>query len=596
MGTAGDKAALRLNDLTVLTDSDEPIVEGVSLEVGSGQVLGVVGESGSGKTTVALSLLGYARSGMKIAGGSLEISGQRADLLDRGAMRPLRGQVVSYVPQDPSASLNPALRIRSAIGDVLRAHSKEAARDDAVLASLERVRLPATDEFAHRYPHQLSGGQQQRVTIASSTICEPPVVVLDEPTTGLDVVTQAAMLRELKRLQRERGLSMIYVSHDLAVVAEIADRVAVMYGGRIVEEGLAAGVLAAPRHPYTRGLVGSIPDHAVPRLPHGMQGAPLEGGEARPPGCLFAPRCPQRIARCEEARPPLEPVDAGHVVACIEHERTPPVDYGEALTAQKIEAADLLVVDGLRATHGSGPNTVVAANDIGFRVRAGECLALVGESGSGKSTIARCVAGLHVPAAGRIVFDGADVPGKARDRSRETRRRIQLIFQNPYASLNPRHRVEESVARPSQVLRGLSVKQSLAESVKLLELVHLPSRVGRRFPAELSGGERQRVAIARALAAGPDLIICDEITSALDVSVQATVLELLAELRQDRDLSLLFITHDLGVVAAIADSVLVLQSGCLRERGPTARILREPGHEYTKQLLDSAPRLAHAAA
>jgi peptide/nickel transport system ATP-binding protein len=585
-----ESAVLSVEDLRVELRSGEAIVEDVRLAVRPGEILGLVGESGSGKTTTALALLGYARPGVRIAHGEVVVAGKTVSGRDEVAARRLRGRLVSYVPQDPGNALNPALRIGRAVRDMLDEHAAER-EVGSVSSAFAAVHLPATAEFERRYPHQLSGGQQQRVTIAIALVCEPPLVVLDEPTTGLDVVTQARVLDEVDRLRRERGLAMVYVSHDLAVVAQVADRIAVMYAGRVVEEGPSSAVLAEPRHPYTRGLVASIPDHVAPRRLHGMPGVAVGVGE-RPPGCAFSPRCPQRAARCETERPALEPAGEGRSVRCFEWTRTPPLELAERAQPRVDSGGDpLLAVDGLRAVYGR-INPVVAVEDVSFLLAPGGCVALVGESGSGKSTIARCVAGLHVPAAGQVALAGEPLPARARDRPREARRRIQIVFQNPYDSLNPRHRVGDAIARPARVLRDLAREDAEAEVGELLERVRLPARLARRFPGELSGGERQRVAIARALAARPDLLVCDEITSALDVSVQAAVLELLAELRAELGLALLFISHDLGVVATVADTVLVLEAGRVCEEGPVGAILADPQHPYTQRLIEAAPRLS----
>ena len=376
----------------------------------------------------------------------------------------------------------------------------------------------------------------------------PPVVVLDEPTTGLDVVTQARVLDELLRLRDEEGVGMLYVTHNLAVVARIADHIAVMYAGRIVEQGPAGTVLRHPSHPYTRGLLASIPDHAMPRRLEPMGGVVAGVGE-RPPGCAFAPRCGQRRPHCDREVPPLEPVAPGHEVRCFEWRRTPELRFERGDLAGErsgSEPVPVLDVSGLRAEHRSRGGVVVAAKDVSMVLHRGECVALVGESGSGKTTIARAIAGLHPPAAGSIRLDGEPLSDHARDRSVEQRRRVQIIFQNPGDALNPRHSVHTTIARPLHVLRALPRGAAGSEVARLLEQVRLPQRVADRYPGELSGGERQRVGIARALAAGPDVVICDEITSALDVSVQAAVLKLLGDLRDELGLSMLFVTHDLG--------------------------------------------------
>ena len=577
---------LRVEGLSVELDSGEPIVEDVSLELRPGEVLGLVGESGSGKTTTALALLGFARRGARIAGGTVEIDGKPLTGRGEGVARALRGRLVSYVAQDPGAALNPSLRVGDLIGDMLQAHGGDGGLVAGALAS---VHLPADAEFSRRFPHQLSGGQQQRVAIATALVCEPRVIVLDEPTTGLDVVTQGRILEEIDRLRRERSVAVVYVSHDLAVVATIADRIAVMYAGQVVEEGPTAAVVARPRHPYTRGLLASVPDVGQPRRIESIPGVAVGVGE-RPSGCAFAPRCPQKPERAEHEVPPLEPIGEGRRVRCFAWRETPRLAVEELPVPPAAErAVPLLAVEGLRAEYGR----LVAVEGVSFELARSECLALVGESGSGKSTIARCVAGLHAPAAGRVLLDGGALAPRAAKRPRAARRRIQIVFQNPNDSLNPRHRVGDAIARPARILRDLPAREARDEVARLLERVRLPARLAERYPGELSGGERQRVAIARALSAQPDLIVCDEITSALDVSVQAAVLELLAELRTELQLALLFITHDLGVVASVADRVLVLEHGVVCDTGAVDAILRRPEHEYTQRLVAAAPRLPH---
>ena len=585
------ETAVTVADLRIETLSGLPVINGVSFEVPPGQVLGLVGESGSGKTTTALAVLGFVRPGMRFAGGRVTIAGEMMDLADQSAARQLRGRLVSLVPQDPGASLNPSLRIRDAIGDMLRGGQDRRTIRNSVRVALERVNLPAGDDFARRYPHQLSGGQQQRTLITMAFISEPPLIVLDEPTTGLDVITQALVLDEIRRLHRERSTAMLYVSHDLSVVAAIADRVAVMYGGQIVEEGPTAQLLTHPLHPYTRGLVASIPDHVVPRQLHGIPGVAV-GVSDRPPGCPFEPRCPQRQPRCSQTLPASETVAERRSVRCFEWRSTPPLEAAQPpVRFGRAREIPVLVVERLKAVHRSRGRAIVAAHDVSFVVHPGESLALVGESGSGKTTIARCIAGLHRPSGGQISLHGETVAPRAQDRSRETRRRCQIVFQNPYDSLNPRRRIGDQISWSAQVLRELSPREARSEAARLMELVRLPTGLLEQFPRELSGGERQRVAIARAVVAQPDILICDEITSELDVSVQAAVIDLLFDLRATLELAVLFISHDLGLVASIADRVIVLENGLLCEQGSIDDVLRNPAHEYTQRLLAAAPRL-----
>jgi peptide/nickel transport system ATP-binding protein len=589
--TAGSAPLVVVSDLCVELTSGRPVVQDVSLSIAAGETLGIAGESGSGKTTTGLALLGYARAGMRIASGTVTLGGLPVAYSDERMARRMRGRVISHVPQDPATSLNPSLRIGGFIRDMLAERARAAEADTAVLSALASVQLPATRDFARRFPHQLSGGQQQRVLIASALVQGPQVVVLDEPTTGLDVITQARVLDEIAHLRSERSIAMVYVSHDLAVISRLADRIAVMYAGRIVEEGPTDAVLARPRHPYTRGLVAAIPDHALPKQLVGIGGVAV-GLDDRPTGCAFAPRCRQRVGRCERDMPELAAVGHQRVVRCFEAERTPQLDHGEPLTARvSTEPRPLLSVERLTAVHRGHREPVVAASEVSFTVARSECVALVGESGSGKTTIARAIAGLHPPASGRITLDGQPLASSAKRRPRDIRRRCQMIFQNPYESLNPRRAVGEQIARPARILLGLSRADADAKAAALLERVRLPARLVHTYPSELSGGERQRVAIARALAADPEVVICDEITSALDVSVQAAVIGLLGEIRTELDVALLFITHNLGVVASIGDRVLVLEHGRIVEEGAVSRVFAEPQHAYTRELLEAAPSL-----
>jgi peptide/nickel transport system ATP-binding protein len=589
---------VRVDGLSLALRSGEPVIEDVSFALRAGEILGLVGESGSGKTTTALALLGFTRPGVVWRGGTVEVGGEQVGGRDERALRSLRGRVVSYVPQDPGGALNPSLRVGDAILDVLRAHREGEGSLESVHLALERVELGADARFMRRYPHQLSGGQQQRVAIAMACVCEPPVAVLDEPTTGLDVLTQDRILEELDRLRREQGMAMVYVSHDLAVVARMADRIVVMYAGRIVESGAAADVIERPRHPYTRALVAAIPDFRHPRSLRGIPGVSVGVGEW-PAGCAFAARCEHAAKLCEQSVPELAEAAAGHAVRCCRaHELALSGRALEGLRARSSPeaGAPLLEVTGLEARYRSARTAGPAVGGVSFAIEPGRCVALVGESGSGKTTVGRCIAGLHRPSAGQIYFAGTALAADAGARPLDARRRIQIVFQNPFESLNPRHQVRASISRPLRVLRGLSRREADERVGELLERVRLPKRLGDRFPVELSGGERQRVAIARALAAEPDLLICDEVTSALDVSVQAAVLELLQELQRELGLSMLFITHNLGVVACIADSVLVMDAGTLCESGPVAQVLESPSHEYTKRLLSAAPTLSDAVA
>jgi peptide/nickel transport system ATP-binding protein len=582
---------LEVVDLRVETATGVPVVEEVSFALDAGEVLGLVGESGSGKTTVALALLGYARAGLRIASGEVRVGDRDLLRLSEQDLRRLRGRLVSYVPQDAAKSLNPSIRVGDLVEELIDLHLPERSSPAKVAAALERVSLPTEVEFLRRFPHQLSGGQQQRLTLALALACDPDVVVLDEPTTGLDVVTQRHILAEVARLCRESGVAAVFVSHNLAAVAVVASRLAVMYAGRIVEHGPAREAIIEPAHPYSAGLVASVPLHRQPGQLVGIPGTAVGVGD-RPHGCAFGPRCALRTEACSNGVPPLIEIQPGWSVRCIHTALTPSVvRLPRGVPHDIADRAALLEVSGLYATYGRGAHRQTVVHDVSFKVGAGECVALVGESGSGKSTIARCIAGLHAPSGGELRFDGLPLAARVRKRSKEVRQRIQIVFQNPYDSLNPRYTVADSLVRPLELFADLSGREARRRVPELLDKVRLPGRLADHYPAELSGGERQRVAIARALAADPDLLLCDEVTSALDVSVQAAVLALLGQLQRELSLAMLFITHDLGVVANIADRVLVLERGVVKEAGPVDQILERPSEPYTRELIAAVPEL-----
>ena len=454
---------------------------------------------------------------------------------------------------------------------------------------VESVRLPVTREFLRRYPFELSGGQQQRVAIAIALACDPLVIVLDEPTTGLDVTTQARVLELLRVLRHAHGVAFVYVTHDLAVVNELADRVAVMYAGRIVEVGTREDVLQRSAHPYTALLMSAIPRLAArTRLASITGTAPAPG--TRGGGCSFAPRCPLAIPTCDERVPDEVVVSASHAARCIRPSQLRVAVSASAPFEQRAEPAPLLAVTALRASH----RRTEVLGGVDLAITRGECLALVGESGSGKTTLGRCIAGLHRPDGGSLTLDGAPLAVHARDRTQEQRRAVQIVFQNPDRSLNPARTVADQVSRPLRLFGFSSARAARDGAAELLERVRLPIDKLDHYPRELSGGERQRVAIARALAARPSLLICDEITSALDVSIQAAIVEVLERLRED-GLTLLFITHNLALVRSVADQVVVLKAGAVRERGAVAAVIDNPEDQYTRELISAAPDLAPAA-
>jgi peptide/nickel transport system ATP-binding protein len=584
---------VQVSDLRVeLAGSGVDIVDEIALQIHSGEVLGLVGESGSGKTTIGMALLGHVRRGGRVGGGAVAVDGRDISALGDDELRRLRGGVVSYIPQDPGTALNPALRIGTQLAEVLEAHASSWSEDERrqrVRETLAEVALPTDEVFLRRYPHQLSGGQQQRVAIAMAFATRPKVIVCDEPTTGLDVTTQARVLETVRDLCRSHQVAALYVTHDLAVVAELADRVAVMYAGRIVESGPREAIFSAPRHPYTRRLLRAVPDIAGKRTVVGIPGrAALPG--SRPEGCFFHPRCPLADDESRSAFPPVTELGGGHIVRCFHHaeaaQRAEPEGAGQ-LGPRTFGEELVLTVRDLDAHYGASH----ALFRINLDVHREECLALVGESGSGKTTLARSVSGLHSDYTGQVRLRDDPLPEAARRRSREARKEIQYIFQNPYASLNPRRTIGQTIGRQLQLFYPGSRADTGRRVAECLERVALSSSAASRFPDQLSGGERQRVAIARALAAQPSVLICDEVTSALDVSVQAAIIELLGELRREMGLSLLFITHDLALIRTIADRVAVMNQGRIVEQGSVDAILTAPSDDYTRELLTNTPSI-----
>ena len=585
-----------------------PILRGISLELRQGETLGIVGESGSGKSTVALAMMGYLKPGLSVFSGSASFDGNNMFALPEKQRAALRGSKIALIPQNAGQALTPTLTIGAQIDEALRLHTNLAAKErrDGVIELLSRVRLPSPDEMATRYPHELSGGQQQRAAVAMALAGEAKALLLDEPTTGLDVTTQAHILEFLRKLASEMNVAMIYVSHDLGVIARVADRVAVMYAGQIAEEGPTRDVLRAPKHPYTAGLIASIPKLSDPAIPASMPGVPPNVG-SHIVGCAFAARCPQAQDICRSETP--APILLGQTRArChfadhprVAHETTrrePHVSSEIAIDLQDvaISYAQPTLMDRL-LNKARPPATVDRA---GFAVRRGETLGLVGESGSGKSTILRAIAGLVGTRSGHISLglDG-DLTMPVQKRDRETIRRVQMIFQNADASLNPRQTIGEILAAPLRLYFSLTKDQSRERAKALLEQVRLPSSYLDRFPGQLSGGEKQRVGVARAFAANPDVTLCDEVTSALDVSVQAAALALLTRLQAENGSSFIFVSHDLAVVRAVSDRVAVLYQGRICEIGPAKNVYAPPYHPYTRTLMgavlepdpDTAPKL-----
>ena len=592
--------SLEVVDLRVEIDygEHEDIVDGIGFRVAAGEVLGLVGESGSGKTTVGLAILGHTRRGARIAHGEVRIEGRDILALPALERQRLRGTLVSYVPQDPASALSPAMRIGKQLDEALSEHgfgSSDADRKERIKEVLAEVLLPSDDAFLKRYPHQLSGGQQQRVALAMAFAFRPRVIVLDEPTTGLDVTTQAHVLETVRALCALHGVAAVYVSHDLAVVATLATRVAVMYGGRLSEVGPTGTLFRLSAHPYTRRLVEAIPELSGKHALVGIPGTAPRPGH-RPTGCFFTPRCPYAEERCAMTEPQLETIAADHEVRCFRHAdvlRDAAAARPVAVPRPEIDARDALVtVLGVDASYGARQ----VLYDVELLVRPRECLALVGESGSGKTTLARCIAGLHAAYTGAIAYRGQPLKPGARARDAKVRREIQYVFQSPYNSLNPRKTIGQIVGQPLGLFFDVDRTEARSRVKAALDRVQLSTTCLERYPHQLSGGERQRAAIARALIAEPQLLVCDEVTSALDVSVQAAIIDVLAELQRELDIGLLFVTHNLALIRTLSQEVAVMSEGRIVERGLVDDVLDAPQAEYTRKLLSDTPSLEAALA
>lgn len=536
---------LSIRDLRMATYSGTEILHGVDIDLYRGEIVGLVGESGSGKTTAGLAALGHVRTGLTITDGSVTLhsrDGETTDVLSLNdeQVRDLRGARVAYIPQDPALSLNPAMRIGDQIREVLDIHgygSSSSERADRVREVMRDVDLPDTDEYLARWPHQLSGGQQQRVGIAMAFAMFPDVLILDEPTTGLDVTTQNHVLKTIRSMTMKNDVASLYITHDLAVVGELVDRVIVMLRGDIVEEGPYNAVLYNPKHAYTRKLLGAIPD---------LEGEKDIAGNGR-----WEEGWKEQGASISSANEPL-------------------------LRVRDLEMA-------------YGDNKVL--HGINLAIKAGESTLLLGESGSGKTTLARSIAGLNPGYTGDVLLRGTELEHSSRDRTLEHRKDVQYIFQSPFSSLNPRRTIGESMSVPLVMAGELSKSEQRQIVEDTLEAVQLDRSFYDRRPGDLSGGERQRAAIGRALVNAPSVLVCDEITSALDVSVQASILQLLAELRHERGLSLLFVTHNIALARHIATRVAVLNKGVIVDEGPVDDVLDNPQHEYTRSLLANIPSL-----
>ncbi|MEE6274280.1 ABC transporter ATP-binding protein [Georgenia sp. MJ206] len=585
-GSTGAAAPLlRVRDLHVAyrgRSGLQEVVHGVDLDVHAGEVLAVVGESGSGKTTLAHAVIGLLPGNGAVTDGQILLRDRDITALAPRAMARVRGAQIGLVPQDPSMSLNPVHRVGHQVAEALRIH-RLAGRTGAAERAVELLGLAGLPEPAVRaqqYPHQLSGGMRQRVLIAIALACEPPLVIADEPTSALDVTVQRTVLDRFADVTARSGTAVLFITHDLAVAADRADRIVVMRDGNVVETGVATEVLGAPEHPYTRQLLAAAPSMSStriqPRPRASSGGAPAAGS-----GAASAPATDPTAAGATATGPSVAVPSAGRAGAT-----RPPGAAGSA-SAPVLEVRSL--VKEFPLPDGGSSRVLRAVADVSFSIPAGQTFALVGESGSGKSTTARIAMMIERPTSGSVLLGGQDVTSVRGEPLRKLRAEMQIVYQNPYASLDPRFTVERIVAEPLRAFRVGTTAQRRARVRELLDQVALPSEAARRRPAELSGGQRQRVAIARALALRPRLLVLDEPVSALDVSVQAQILRLLVDLQSDLGLAYLFISHDLAVVRQVSDGIGVMRAGELLEVGEADDVFNRPEHEYTRELLAAIP-------
>jgi peptide/nickel transport system ATP-binding protein len=597
--------ALSVSNLDVtyrVRGQDRLALRDVSFRIDRGESYGLVGESGSGKSTVALALVRYLPSNGRVSAGTISINGLNPLAMGQAALRDLRARTVSMVYQEPGRALNPSIRVGRQIAEVFEIVGQSSAEaTHSAEEMLRKVQISDPGRVMRRYPHELSGGMAQRAVIAMALAISPSLLILDEPTTALDATVEAEVLELVAALRQEFDTSVLFISHNLAVIVKMCDRVGVLYAGELLEEGPARAVFENPRHPYTVGLLRCIPRRGQRKDTDQLDTIPgfLPTPGHAITGCIFAPRCALAQNRCRESQPPFFPVDQVRTSRCYFHEQAPDLPRGTPASVSARagngtsgvlgDGDPLVVVEQLSKTFTGG---VQALAGVDLSIQRGETLGLVGESGSGKTTLARVLLGLTAPDEGSVVtLHGKPLSPDAQRRPRETLRALQIVFQNPDSALNRRHTVRALISRPLSRLAGLSGTRlrdrltGLIASVRLEER-HLPLR-----PAQLSGGLKQRVAIARAFGGGPEIVVCDEPTSALDVSVQAAILNLLADMQIKEQATYLFISHDLGLVRYLSDRIVVLYLGRVMEVGPSETVYAGPHHPYTEALFSAVPSL-----
>jgi peptide/nickel transport system ATP-binding protein len=576
-------------------------VRDVSLSIHEHESFGIVGESGSGKSTLAMGSIRYLAQNGRVTDGSVRLSGVELLGLPQRELRDLWGSRIGVVYQSPLSALNPSIVIGRQLAEVARQHlgMDKSASQARVVEMLTKVAMPDPEAVMKRYPHQLSGGMLQRCVIAMALMTNPSLLIMDEPTTALDVTTQAVVLDLVAELKREFDSAILYITHDLGVITKICDRVGVMYAGEFMEQSQLRELFTRPLHPYTLDLLGCVP-HFDP-TPEKRSLVTIPGAIPRvdelPPGCIFAPRCKFVEDACTVARPPLDEVAPDHLSACLRWRVVPPpAEYLRAATeavraadAERVRPEVLVHADGAQV-HFKAPKGLIRAVDgMDLAVSVGQTLGVVGESGSGKTTVARAIIGLTPATGGEITLRGKALQRSTGKRPRAILKEIQMVFQNPDASLNPTRSVGDAIMRPLSLLGGLDRQAARQRARELLQSVSLPVSYFDRLPHELSGGEKQRVAIARAFAAEPELILCDEPISSLDVSVQGSLMNLLMQLQVEKQTSYVFISHDLSAVQHLSDTIAVVYLGHVMEIGDATRVLTPPFHPYTEALLSAVP-------
>ncbi len=604
---------LKLDQLSVaykVRGGEIEAVQDVSFEIHRGEAVGVVGESGCGKSTVAWTVVNFLGNNGYVKRGSIQFQGR--DLVNRSSeeLRRLRGDQIAMVYQDPMKALNPSMKIGAQMMEVLTVHKKikqEEAQERCV-EMLKRVYMPDPLNVLQRYPHQLSGGQQQRVVIAMSLLNDPSLLIMDEPTTALDVTVEAAVLDLIAELREEFDTAIMYISHNLGVISRVCSKVAVMYAGKVVEFADVEQIFRAPKHPYTQGLIRAIPKLGDDKISSRLYPIPgrVPAPNKRPEGCVFHPRCDYVQGMCRNKRPELRLMDDGTWVRChfsedIDPSEWEPEEIFEPEPTKEVEDEKILSVNQVRTYYpvqGSTikdmlkinpPKFVKAVENASFEVTRGKTLGIVGESGCGKSTLIKTIIGLEEMTSGEANFMGLDISQPLAKRPNKILKELQMVFQNPDSTMNPAYTVGQQIARPMQKFGVVPKKQIKSEVIKLLKSMRMGENYYDCFPHQLSGGEKQRVGIARALATYPDVVLCDEPVSALDVSVQAAILNLLLQIQKKYGTTMLFIAHDLSVVRFFSDEIVVMYLGQMMEIGPSESIYSPPYHPYTEALLSAVP-------